>query len=1019
MPGPAPELKSYLVRAGAGTGKTTGLVNQVLDVYRAFKTQSGQEPRIVVTTFTRKATQELKERLIKRACDDRDPDFLRYVSEPAKLHISTIHGLLSLFLKQVGHLAGLDSGFSLLSEGEGRHLARRALRESMVLHPDGLQWFELYEFGRVLEMGREFDRKKREHGALTPATLEDIQNTARPIIEKGRGALNELAARILEENDNEDWVTFAQALKIFAGTWPATSIDEMPSKPDMRSKVQKALVTWHELAKETLEPFKKQFSKPAWNQANWPKMVELWTKFQSFGEEFSKQLNQMKESQGRFEMNDLELLTASLLKERPFLAEVFADNWDYWMVDEYQDTSPIQSACLRALIGDRKKYLVGDPQQSIYLFRGADVKVFSDAEKTMAAEGGDVRELMRNYRSKPDLLHFINGFMAELDPVFVPMETVEHKNSSRVVASILKAQDEAQEMEALAARVGELALLGVNLQDICILGRAHAHLKEAAVVLKKYGFPTHLHASTGFNDRREVLDAQALWMFLLNPHDTKNLITLLRSPWFFVRDSQLEAWMAHKPQSLWRYLVKQKDMTEEAVSRLEDAQDSVKLLGVVKTFEKLLVDARYLDLCLHNDPAGRKESNLWKMINKARELESESTRSLLDLSAQELILNVLESTEGDATSAQEPNCINLMTIHGAKGLEFEHVIIPRMGKSLRASSCADFSGLNGKYFFPLRDEETGENSPSVLDHLLLTEQQENESREYNRTLYVAATRAKSTLTFTYSFAEKNSWAQRHPWFALAPGVHQRDQFTFSVADQIPAPQNYAPLRDRTQDVRPKWMELQVQAGKPTQSVTGLLEGKKPVSAKSGGALVRFQARNKGQRIHRMLESLKYRGVNSLVGDPSVDFVVNLQDPPMKDLITNGFVEWGFQVKTKTRLIEGQIDAWGKSGGEIFVIDYKSGSPTQAEDAFKQLAAYSWALRKFGHTETIKMVVIYPLQKAVQKREFSEKLFLSLEREFSLAETAGQNDLGGPLLDGGHGNVKGDLVGSAETVHVGI
>lgn len=980
MPGTPLELNSQLVRAGAGAGKTSGLVNQVLSVYREFKQNDGRSPRIIVTTFTRKATQELKERLIQKACDDRDSGFLQFVSDPLKLHISTIHGLLSFFLKQVGHLAGLDAGFGLMNEGEARQMARLALREALVAHPEGLKWIELYDFNRVLIMGREYDRKLREGGELAPASLEDLTAAAQPKIEDARAKLAEFAATILEENDNEEWVTYAQQLKQFIAEWPACEWETRPKRPEKRSKIQKALSHWHDRNDDLLEPLDKMFSKPAWRPSQWPGMVELWRQFEEFGREFSRQLNAMKERQGRFEVDDLELLSARMLKEQPFLAEVFSDSWDYWMIDEYQDTSPIQTECLTALIGARPKYLVGDPQQSIYLFRGADVGVFQQAEDEMPNEGGSVVKLMRNYRSKPDLLHFINEFMQTVDSEFAAMQTGD-VSGPRTVCHFVRAADDVTEMEAVAARVGELAAAGVSLQEICILGRAHNHLRDAAVVLKKYGFPTHLHASSGFGERREVLDAQALWQFLLNPHDTHNLITVLRSPWFFVADSKLEEWMARKPNSLWALLQAEADLHEEAISRLEQAQELVKKIGAVKAFEKIMVEAKYLDFCLQDDPAGRKESNLWKLIDKARQLEGESTRSLLDLSAGELVIDPLEVMEGDATSAQEPNCINLMTIHGAKGLEFEHVIVVRMGKAQRGSACADFSSENGRFFFPQKDEETGENIPSVLDLLALEKLRERESAEFNRVLYVAATRAKSTLTFTYSKAERDSWAARSPWFSLPQGRHERGQFILEVSESFNEPRRYQGTSAAAETAREPWMNLAPGEGEDKVSVTSLVEAK--AKAKPAGAIHRFEARGKGQRIHRKLEALKYRGESGPAGDPAVDYVLNLQDPPMAELIREGFVEWGFQIKTASGILEGQIDAWGKVNGEIFVVDYKSGSPANSEQAFQQLTTYAWALRKFGHQEKITMVVIYPLQKIVQKRELSEELFAGRERELSL------------------------------------
>ena len=84
MPGPALELKTSITRAGAGAGKTTGLVERVTEVFRAYR-ERGESPRVVLTTFTRKATQELKERLIARACRDQDPELLQFVSDPGPL----------------------------------------------------------------------------------------------------------------------------------------------------------------------------------------------------------------------------------------------------------------------------------------------------------------------------------------------------------------------------------------------------------------------------------------------------------------------------------------------------------------------------------------------------------------------------------------------------------------------------------------------------------------------------------------------------------------------------------------------------------------------------------------------------------------------------------------------------------------------------------------------------------------------------------------------------------------------
>ncbi len=783
----------------------------------------------------------------------------------------------------------------------------------------------------------------------------------------------------------------------------------MPAKP-RRNPKNPEYEDWHQRIDDLIPAFRDEFRKEAWNEEQWPKMAALWSEFHAAALDFSRRLNELKSQQSRFEMADLELLSLKVLKEKPFLGAVFAENWDYWMVDEYQDTSPLQVELLHALMNGQKRYLVGDPQQSIYLFRGADVSVFAAAEEEMRRAGAETEHRRRNYRSEPDLLHLINEFMASVTGEdFSPMQTRDLEDlPPRDCALFFRARSKEEEMSALVSRVSELVRAGAGLQDICILGRTHQNLLDASRALKHFGYPTHVHASRGFTTRREVMDAQALWAFLLNPHDNANLIALLRSPWFYAPDARIEEWTAARPASLWRSLL-ERGVEHRAVRDLRAAAEMVTELGVAKTFENVLTSSCMLDLCLHNDPAGRKESNLWKLIMKAREIESESTRSLLDLCERELSFDPMDASEGDANSAQEPNCINLMTVHGSKGLEFEHVILPRLGEAQKLSNTEVFGHEGGRFFFPLWNEEDGRNIPSLLDLQLSARQRARESEEFNRWLYVAVTRAKSTLSFIWSDIGTGSWASRSPWFQQTPGRHEQSSFSWSLVEEWPEAEIFAPSFGTPVSVRPLFQEPGEQAVE-RQAVTDLVAGGER-APKKDLLLVSYQARLAGQRIHKVLEGLKYRDEDWRQSeDPAVQYVLSLAEPPLEELIRHGHVEWGFQVQTPLRIVEGQIDLWGDWNGVIYVVDYKSGSPSKMKQAFDQLGLYAWALRKFGHRAPIELLVIYPLAQKTVKQKFDERLFADWERKFSGAETAGQDQLGGALLDRGHGDVEGDLVG---------
>ncbi len=990
MQGETPQLGDFVIRAGAGAGKTRGLVEKVAEVFRLYKA-AGLVPRIVVTTFTRKSTQELKERLIFKACEERDAELLQFVSDPAKLQISTIHGLLNVFMRQVGHLAGLDAGFQLVSEGEGLHLARIALREAILAKPENMRLLEIYGFERVLAMCRKYEMARREQGGLRPAEVEDIEKAAHTHVEAWRNKLLEMASTVLEECDDPKLSEFVKQIKGFAMNWQgsSTELEALPPRKPSRSKKTPELDVWHDLIDSVMPDFREDMRKECWNQDLWPTMAKAWQEFASFGEDFVARISNLKENQARFELSDLELKSMEMLQSHPHLGVIFSDGWDFWMIDEYQDTSPLQVACLKALIGDKPTYFVGDPQQSIYLFRGAEVRVFKAAEEEVGGKGGTLTELRKNYRSKPDLLLWINDFIRTVSREFEAMEPKEPAGEiNRTSVKMLRAQDDEQELNALVVRIQELLAEGASLEQICILGRTHKTLMEVSKRLREFGFPTHVHSARGFNLRREVVDAQALWKFLVNAHDNLNLMVLLRSPWFFVKDAQLLEWMASKPSSLWTKLQSLGTNVPESIVRLREVLEKVSKLGLARTFEEGLMSAAFLDLSLINDPAGRKESNLWKLILRARELEKKGGASVLDfLSGGGGASDPLDVTEGDATSAQEPNSINLMTIHGSKGLEFDHVIIPRMGEKPQASKTSPLDSEDGIFYFPIPGGEETESSsgfvPSPLDYLKVNRQREREHNEFSRWLYVALTRAKSTLTLSWSKIDRNSWAASSSWFLREAGHHETKDYRAEILEKFIEPAGYLGSTKEATQIRTLWRG-QEQHAEERHSVTDLVTVDTR-NLKHHDLIEGWQARTLGTRIHRALEALKYGEDIPEDTRSAAEYVLGIEEPPMRRLIHEGQVEWGFQVQTPTGVIEGQVDLWAKIDGKIYIVDYKSGSSRFQKSAFEQLSGYAWALRKFGHQEPVELVVIYPLTQKMARQSFNEELFAGWELKFSGAK----------------------------------
>ena len=254
-----------------------------------------------------------------------------------------------------------------------------------------------------------------------------------------------------------------------------------------------------------------------------------------------------------------------------------------------------------------------------------------------------------------------------------------------------------------------------------------------------------------------------------------------------------------------------------------------------------------------------------------------------------------------------------------------------------------------------------------MEHL-----RERELAEFDRWLYVAVTRAKETLTLSWSEIGKQSWASRSPWFLRRPGEHAGEGYSYSLVDSMPEPSAYKNAADAAPTVR----ELQQPSARELpsrRSVTELVDREVEVKTSGDDMIKRWQAQTLGTRIHRALEALKY-GSAMNGEDEAVRFVAELKDPPLAKWIATGETEWGFHVKAEERVIEGKIDLWDKADGKLYIVDYKSGSPAFEEQAFRQLSLYAWALRKFGHTEPAELLVIYPRLKKTSRRPFGEELF---------------------------------------------
>ncbi|MCB0421058.1 MAG: UvrD-helicase domain-containing protein [Bdellovibrionales bacterium] len=1041
-------IENEIVRAGAGAGKTTRLTKKVIEVAEAWSEEHGEYPRIVITTFTRKATQELRERLIVEACKDGRSELIDYVSSKSKLFISTIHGVLGRFLKSYGYLGGIDPNFTIVSPNEAALMGKKILRDVLFQEPEenvsvllaNYKFSQLYEMANIFYEGFiQYDSfsfyKYNQFRAHYITTLKEFYELFHDFCLEFRGCFPQDHAWAKFFSKSEDSLTFWK--KIISDELPIVSgallVEEFPTLPRIAGKVvepfKESLQSFRSFYKDRVE---KAFNSSYFDVDLWEQYIEMAKLFEPIAINYSTEFISLKMESGKVEMRDLELISFYGLKREPEMARAFSSDWDYWLIDEFQDTSPLQVELLDELIGSKPKFIVGDPQQSIYLFRGARSEVFAYKEREVESQKGKISFLQRNWRSRPELLHFINDLFSGIGDQFLPMDPkIEVTDSKTGVAYFsitepeLSSNGNKHQNEDFAILQHIIGLMdnGARLEEICILARTNQVLSDLAMFLEDRGVPTHVHSASGFYERREILDALAILKMLVNPHDNKNLVLVLRSPWIHVSDAELVRWCEsiEKGVSHWGHFRNQ-FADHNVVKYICGLFERVRESGFSQTLKSILIEIGLIDSSLLFDPTGRRESNIWKLLYLLRteeELPGFNVLNFIDQSFKSLDSeNTVE--EGDAVAILEPNRVSLMTVHASKGLQFEHVLIPRMEKSRSPGGVSPLMVIDEadkKWSVSLNLEETMR--PSLLGKKQLDVSNEREEKELERLLYVAVTRAKSSVFFSWcGNPGSKSWAN-HINLDLLEGWHETEHYSYYVNRGPFKSMSVSVGSERKVELRDKLISnFKEDLSEKRRSVSSLLRefSQEPVASKRYNLVTDIENQSQiknldpmsplesirksssGTIFHRALEILKFQKdfdfenyfSNWIEEEPerwihAMEYLKSIDEFPYLDVLKYGQVEWGFQLESKQGLLEGQIDLWAQlPNGEsdvIWLVDYKSGSPRYKDKGFEQLEIYAYALSEFRPDCTIQMALVFPFSKKTEVKEFSSKKLV--EKKYNL------------------------------------
>ncbi len=825
---------TFLVEAGAGSGKTQSLVERMIAILA-----SGYAPiqTLTAVTFTRKAAAELRERFqvaLERArATERDPDRKRRLDESlGKLEqafIGTIHSFSARLLRERPVEAGVDPEFEELEELEDGVFRDKCWQDFLVearlgdesrlrgLEDVGLLPHDLT--GAFAKLAFFPDVEPAPGGALPPdydlirKDLESFLGDAAEAVPKERpsGGFDDiqiLVLRLERRSKNlgfDSHLVLMETIELFDKNLSVTQ-NRWPSKED-------ALVM-----QKMLDAFKEDIAIPAlrsWREYRHGKILEFLKPALAYYEE-------RRIAKSLFNYEDLLLLASRLLRENPGVRRYFRKRFHPILVDEFQDTDPIQAEILFFLAGidcderDWTKirprpgslFLVGDPKQSIYRFRRADIDIYNFVKNRIGDSGGIVCELTANFRSLQSIAGWINpvfeasfpektdGYQASFAPLVtvrehcpeapcgiyqIPLRTVKRNKEALIVeedavgiaAYIGKALKENLKISTAASESRT-----VQPSDFLILFRYRKNMSAYARALENLGIPYEIVGGSGLAESAEIGAVIRIMRAIGDPDNPVTAIAALKSLFFGLSDQELLEFRERGGEfSLASEISPDGSPCQKAdgaLFTLKKWQALTMKFPPSTVLELILEESGLVYYLASSEMGSSRAGNVLKLVDIVRRQEEKGMTSFISLARfLEEWIDELDAEEMSLTPGRR-NAVRLMNLHKAKGLEASVVFLANpVGLSDRSPEThvvrlkRSGEGIERRkpegYFLFTR--KSGYRS-KILSQPVGWESMAEEEMKYaraeeNRLMYVAATRARDLLiisTYERDLGARRAWS---------------------------------------------------------------------------------------------------------------------------------------------------------------------------------------------------------------------------------------------------------------------
>jgi ATP-dependent helicase/nuclease subunit A len=828
--------KTLLVEAAAGTGKTRSLVDRMMAL---LKDGLCRVETLVAVTFTRKAAGELRsrfrleiERELKEVKGDEAERLTLALSNLERCFIGTIHSFCARLLRERPVEAEVNVEFVKIDEELDERIREKAWDEfaaklyaagdPLLDELDGLGLNTSDLAGAFV--GRFASYPDVRDWPVGEVELPDLGEVARRLQEYVSHMERLIPTFPAERGTDKLMAAYERIARVFGQTPPEQAREVMDLLMRFRIKLKPTQGSWPGGKPQGKEEGRKwksfcEYVEPIialWRAKRYGVVIRVLKKAKDI-------YDRMRDEGGMLNFQDLLMKAGKLLRDRPHVRKYFRKRFTHILVDEFQDTDPIQAEMMLFLAAKDPEetdwtkcapapgslFIVGDPKQSIYRFRRADIVTYNHVKKIIEESGGEVLKLSSNFRTVEPVTDFVNAVFGnefpekatDHSPEYVPLvaarpdaraggpagvetlavpaehtnvDTIARYDAGLIARKIRDLIDSGVVVRRTSDRGAEGERPGVAPGDFMIVTWRKARLNYYADALRKLGIPCRVTGGSTLNEVPE-LDLFSLCVrAVAEPENPVALVAVLRSGLFGISDAALYAFKRAGGKFNYATPVPDAckgegpDFIRDAFARLKKYAKWFSSRPMISAAEKTAGDLGLFAMTAAASDSSIAAGSFAKTFELLRAARGEIT-TVAELA------DYLEKLAGagevhDGLPAREPgeDVVRVMNLHQAKGLEAPFVFLADPSGKSKYPVSLHVDRAEGKIRGYLAIHEPGWGYQPVGDLIACPlnweDTLENEEREFSvaeekRLMYVAATRAGMSLTIS----QRGNGNHRNPW----------------------------------------------------------------------------------------------------------------------------------------------------------------------------------------------------------------------------------------------------------------